>query len=242
VNQPLLIRFSGNFKVHIDDLHCQHVVFGGSADNGYARLLGPYSKNQEQAKRVTMLEGPPFAKELMDLREKFATTSFNTVFRKTKFQSRGTPFNITPPASPSPSYARVITQGSAQQPSTTPSPSDGERDVHTILRNGKGQRVDSYLRYTQIDVGNLIREKLCNAYHLQGRCPFNNCTHKHGARVQGKQLEALRFIARLRWCGNGVRCSDESCISGHQCPHKGCTGKGSCRFPKEMHGVDTKVV
>ncbi|KAL8686608.1 MAG: hypothetical protein Q9218_006989 [Villophora microphyllina] len=52
------------FKLHVDDLHCKHIIFGGSADNGYARMLGPYSGTEDVCKRVTMIEGPPFAQEL----------------------------------------------------------------------------------------------------------------------------------------------------------------------------------
>jgi hypothetical protein len=234
--------FAGVFKVHIDDIHCQRVIFGGSADNRYARLLGPYSTNEEQARRVTLLDGPPFAKELMDFGDKFATTSFDAVFRKQKIQARGVQYSITPPASPSQNYATVMAQGLPPSPSAVFDPSGVQKRAQPILRNSKGQRVDSQLRYMQTDISNLKREKLCNAYQLQGYCRFVKCTHKHGPRLQGKQLEALRFVARLKYCGNGLACNDEFCTSGHQCPHKGCTGKDSCRFPKVMHGVDTEIV
>ncbi len=64
------------------NLHCKHIIFGGSSDNGYARLLGPLSGDDTM--RVTMLEGPPFAPELLRLTNKYKTTSFRNVFRDTK--------------------------------------------------------------------------------------------------------------------------------------------------------------
>jgi hypothetical protein len=241
--KALADNLSENFKLHIADIHCKRVIFAGSADNGYARLLGPYSTDGEQAKRVTMLEGPPFAKELKDLVQKFATTSFETVFRKSKLPSQRVSSSITPPASPAANYSGAIVHGLPPRPSTvTPSQSDSSREVAPIvLRNSKGQRVDSQLRYTSTDVSILIKKKLCNPYYLRGRCPYVKCSHPHNEKLSSKQLEALRHIARLSHCNSGLECRDAFCIYGHQCPFEGCTGGAACRFPRVMHGVDTKV-
>lgn len=191
-----------------------------------------------------MLQGPPFARELIDLVAKFATTSFESVFRKTKLNSRRVSFNVTPPASPSPNYASAVAQSLSQRPNQiTSSASNSNIEAHakTILRNSRGQRVDSPLQCSPNDVNDLKARKLCNSYHLLGQCPYRNCIHPHGSKLSGKQLEALRYIARLTPCTNGLGCNDASCIVGHQCPRKPCT-LPSCRFPPEMHTVDTKVV
>lgn len=86
------------FKLHLSDLHCTHIIFGGSADNGYARMLGPYSGSDAVRERVTMVEGPPFAQELLQLVDKFRKTKFPKVFRDTKIPPRRVSFSTTPPA------------------------------------------------------------------------------------------------------------------------------------------------
>src|SRR5689334_20617234 len=72
------------FRLHVGDVHCKHIVFCGSTDNGYARLLGPYSGAEATCSRITMVEGAPFERELAELKDKFCTTSFPVVFRDTK--------------------------------------------------------------------------------------------------------------------------------------------------------------
>jgi len=230
-----------HFTMHITDVHCQHIIFGGSADNGYARLLGTYFANEEQSKRITMLQGPSFAKELVDYVDKFATTTFDTVFRKSKIPSRRVSISITPPLSPSPNYAGAVVQSLPLRPNPNGALSPNARqDISelTILRNSRGQRIDSPLRYSQNDLNDLRQRKLCNSYHLLGQCPYRNCTHLHEPKLSSRQREALRYIARFTPCTNGLECDDASCIAGHQCFRRGCVMVG-CRFPREMHGVDT---
>ena len=230
--------------MHIMNVHCQHIILGGSADNGYARLLGPYIANEEQSKRITMLEGPRFARELVEFVDKFATTSFESVFRKTKLTARKVSFNISPPTSPSPNYAGAVVQNLPLRPNpNAPSVPNSKLEMaeQTILRNSLGQRIDTPLRYSQNDLNDLRQRKLCNSYHLLGQCPYRNCTHLHEPKLNGKQREALRFIARFTPCTNGLECDDTSCIAGHQCVRKTCVLVG-CRFPREMHGVDMTVV
>jgi hypothetical protein len=194
-----------------------------------------------------MLEGPPFAKELIDFVDKFSTTSFESVFRKTKLCTPRMSFSTTPPVSPSPNYANVLAQSLLQRSDpmiSVTQPSNVARHTMNILLNSKGQRVDSQLRYSQNDVVDMKKRKLCNSYHLLGRCPYqrpyHSCTHRHGVKLNDKQLETLCYVARLTPCTSGLQCNNRPCISGHQCHHKSCTG--NCRFPKEMHGVDLNVV
>ncbi|EEH36427.2 CCCH zinc finger DNA binding protein [Paracoccidioides lutzii Pb01] len=70
-------------RLHAGNVHRKHITFASSTNSGYARLLGPYSST-EVCNRVTMLEGPPFERELAELKDKYRTTSFPTVFRETK--------------------------------------------------------------------------------------------------------------------------------------------------------------
>jgi hypothetical protein len=54
---------SATFNLGFEDVQCRHIVFGGSADNGYARLLGPHVKPD----KVSLLNGPPFAREWVEI-------------------------------------------------------------------------------------------------------------------------------------------------------------------------------
>lgn len=94
------------FHSHLNDVHCQQILLGGSADNGYARVLVPNLGDETACKRITLLEGPPFARELAYIKDKFRTVSFESVFRKEKLANikRRVSFRTTPPGTPSPDY------------------------------------------------------------------------------------------------------------------------------------------
>ncbi|PGH06284.1 hypothetical protein GX51_02481 [Blastomyces parvus] len=258
------------FKLHAGNVHCKHIVFAASTDNGYARLLGPYSSTPEFCKRVTMLEGPPFERELVELKNKYRTTSFPTLFRATKLPPiRRVSFSATPvyeptPSKSPPSYASAASFSSsppgynASRPSTpasiekTPSSPNGANGSvwcngngtmysgPAVLKNKHGQRVDSPIKPSSSIVQSLKSRKLCNPHHLLGACHFVSCKHEHGDPLSDKMMEALRYVARLAPCPSGLECEDENCYSGHRCPNNPCH-RPNCHFPKEMHGVDTKI-
>ncbi|KAF1807888.1 C-x8-C-x5-C-x3-H type zinc finger protein-like protein [Eremomyces bilateralis CBS 781.70] len=237
------------FEHDMADVQCQAVIFGGSADDGYARLLQPYIGGNSKSKRIVLVEGPPFAKELAVLKDKFLIVHFPDVFRGTKLPSRRVSFSTTPsptPISRAPSYATTIaspvdatavTIDKSRHSSTTiivPARMD-----YPILQNSKGQRLDEILNPPQSLVQAQRNKKLCNAYHILGECPYPKCTktYVHGSRLDEKGLEARRLIARQSPCRSGLQCRDAKCILGHECPDKACIGT-RCRFPRETHDVD----
>ncbi|KAL8822066.1 MAG: hypothetical protein Q9191_007191 [Dirinaria sp. TL-2023a] len=173
-------KIRGVFKLHVGDVHCKHIIFGGSADNGYARMLAPYAGNEKINRRVTMLEGPPFAQELSQLVQKFGTCSFPAVFRSTKIPPRRVSFSATPPGSPSPklgSWASAVAIGAAAASTFERAPVDLQRingSKDSVLRNSKGQRVDPPLVVSPNLVNVLKARKLCNFHHLAGHCPYGN--------------------------------------------------------------------
>ncbi|CEJ58600.1 hypothetical protein PMG11_07252 [Penicillium brasilianum] len=67
------VKIRAQFEQDIIDVHCLHILFCASADNGYARVLGPYRNTKDQ---ITLVEGPPFAREIKELTSSFSTTSF----------------------------------------------------------------------------------------------------------------------------------------------------------------------
>ena len=137
------------------DVHCKRVLFGGTADNGYARLLGPFIEDETVRTRIILLEGPPFAHELADIKDRFRTVSFDNLFRSQKLGNikRRVSFHPTPPDTPSANYAMAVARApSAVVPAsaTQQSLAVSRRPVTPgVLRNRLGQRVDSPLSYSQ---------------------------------------------------------------------------------------------
>lgn len=239
------------FRNNLADVHCQQVFFGGTADNGYARLLGPFIEDEMVRRRITLLEGPPFAHELADIKDRFSIVSFDNVFRSQKLVNikRRVSFHLTPPGTPSADYATAA----ARAPST-PIPASATQQgsavsrrpvMAEILQNRLGQRVDSLLSYSQQDFLSLKSRKLCNSFHLLRRCPYldnyGNCQHEHGERLNDRQMVALRAVARQSPCPSGLYCSDPDCLFGHRCTRDNCL-RTNCRFSPDMHDVNTNVV
>ncbi|KAL2784813.1 hypothetical protein BJX66DRAFT_77548 [Aspergillus keveii] len=231
------------------DLHCQRVVFCASADNGYARpdFLGRH----RGSRRISLVEGPPFATEMRQLAENFETTTFQRVFMSKKLKparkvSFGETSTITPPRTPISNYASAAKTSLAQ--STTPATAQAINTPTKLLAacfNAKGHRVDRPLRTSSKDTVNALkRKKLCNPFHILGSCPYSNysnCSHKHGPVLSAQERIDLMSIARLCFCSSGLLCDNPKCIYGHRCPWENCNGQ-DCRFSEEMHGVDTRIV
>jgi hypothetical protein len=194
-----------------------------------------------------MLEGPPFARELVGFVNKFATTSFESVFRNTKLNTRrvSLPQSTTPPTTPFLNYANAIARDPPQKSNNTnhlAENSGPEAQGPVILRNSKRERVDPQLRYSQQDLMTLKAKKLCNNYHLLGQCAYgSSCVHTHGPKLNPRELDACRFLARQIVCSYGTQCDDAFCFAGHQCQRKSCN-ISSCRFPGDMHNIDNRVV
>jgi hypothetical protein len=202
------------------DVHCSHVLFGASADNGYARLLGQYSANDDLAKRITLLKGPPFAPELAVLSPKFKTESFSSVFRVTKLPNRYAPFSTTlPPQTRTPAATNYASAAAKAPPSPPPETKSTPSDLKKAQKpkaafNSAGERVDLPISVSQREVSALKQRKMCNYWHLTGDCYSPDCPHEHGTRLTGKDLDTLRYIARLTPCVT-LRCVDEDCFYGH---------------------------
>lgn len=222
-------------------------MFGGSTDNGYARLLQPYVSDNLKSNRVILIEGPPFAKELAGLTNRFRVARFSSVFKNTKLASQRvfTP-TTTPPLTPTlniPSYSATISTsiGAAAIGTdvTHHSSMTSPTAISRVLHNSKGQRIDSIIHPLPTLVHALRFKKQFNAFHILGECPFNKCSFEHTPRLDKQAIEARQWIARQTPCHLGFQCRDEKCLRGHQCPHESCgrIDKG-CNFTSKMHNVD----
>ncbi|ORY01746.1 C-x8-C-x5-C-x3-H type zinc finger protein-like protein [Clohesyomyces aquaticus] len=239
-------KIKAMFQIGLENVQCLHVVFGGSADSGYARLLGPY----RDSSKVTLLEGPPFAKELKELSDCLPTMKITEVFRQSKLHVDKTP---SPPTSPGSENSAVTNYASVvavkgQQPvmQNSLTAAHGSASAARIARNAAGQRIDVALLCSTAEMKAMKVKKYCNEYHICGKCSFTKfnkgCSFDHGTRVTGRDLEALRAVARLSACQRGLGCKDAQCILGHRCPKEPCRKGKMCLFPPGMHGIDTNIV
>lgn len=234
-------------------------MFGGSADNSYAGFLRSYTSPATVCARVTLLEGPPFARSMEEIAPRFLQTSFNHIFRSGKLLTRRVSFREDRPSSPpkSPkasSYATTVGRSGSVlnglSDATTVKPAalatavkarGGAPAAKQIFRNRLGQRIDPPLQFDQKILQPLKARKLCNKNFLTGNCPYYNCTHDHSAKLNAAELQTLKYISRLSYCST-IYCENENCIAGHRCPQDPKCDLGTCRFPTEMHNVDTRIV
>ncbi|RSM05275.1 hypothetical protein CDV31_009673 [Fusarium ambrosium] len=234
------------FQHHFDNVHCRRIILGASADNGYARLLGKYAGDKSSQERIALIEGPSFARELKEIADQFETCSFVDVFSSQTIHK------------PAP-FARMSLPTLPAMPALPPAPDSGFRPqkrqrsispmtaspvtASPILRNKNGDRIDSHLPVYSPEEFNEVKSwKLCNNFYLLGQCLApNKCIHDHDKQLTSDQMDVLRSIARGAPCRNGLKCDDPRCMNGHSCRYRVCVRK-DCRFPLEMHNVDTNVV
>jgi hypothetical protein len=114
--------------------------------------------------------------------------------------------------------------------------------VGKIYRSRLGHRVDPPLQFDEKALGAMKAKKLCNKYFLTGSCRYTDCPHDHSPKLTTIELQTLRYIARLSPCSN-LYCENESCTAGHRCVQDPKCNHGKvCRWPPEMHNVDTRIV
>ncbi|GKZ20964.1 hypothetical protein AbraIFM66951_010211 [Aspergillus brasiliensis] len=118
------VKIRATFEQDILDVHCRRIVFCGSTDNGYARILSSH----QGSNRISLVQGAPFAWEIEQLASEFQTTSFPEVFRSMKLPSRASSFSAFKTASANSSPSSSPT--SLSTPSTTP-----KRNYATIAKS-----------------------------------------------------------------------------------------------------------
>lgn len=199
-------------------------------------------------KRVTLLEGPPFAGELIAIKNNFRTVKFEDIFRSEKLENRMT-YHYSHPVIPVPfNYASA-----AARPPFPPEPSSaGQRGSSPpttsvwrgrVFRNKNGERIDQPLEYSRLDYEKVKPLRLCNNFYLLGTCTWGDkCEHDHKMRLSDREKAALRALARQRPCQSGLHCADSDCLYGHNCPWGNNCDQSRCRFPDDRHGIDMKIV
>ncbi|PWY96343.1 hypothetical protein BO94DRAFT_580200 [Aspergillus sclerotioniger CBS 115572] len=272
------VKIRATFEQDILDVHCRHIIFCGSTDNGYARILSPH----QGSNRISLVQGAPFAWEMEQLASEFQSTSFPEVFRSTRLPSRASSFSarstasansspcssptkaknnsslVTPPTTSTGDYATMAKSNLKASSSKRSKKSkisvitfdisssyDTHSHFNSVQLNSQSQRIDPPLRPSSYkNMIKLRNGKYCNRYHILGECvPDNECSHQHGCKLSDHDALDLRCISRTNVCPNDAYCTDEKCISGHQCPWEYRNGHSieDCKFPREMHEVDRTV-
>lgn len=241
-----------NFELFYRNRHCQHILFAGSADSGYAGFLSQFSSPKKMNEKATLIEGPSFPFDLKRVAKCFRHTTFPTVFRSSKIHvsagvtpvltraKRSGPELISNRERPSPSTVRTGIM-------TPPTPQASSAPVSTplspslpIYQNKFGQRIDAPLDIDKDYMQHLYQHlRLCNNFYLKGYCPHGkNCEFDHSHTLTPLQLDTFRYKARSSSCRTSF-CQDPTCCLGHLCPRGDNCTISQCKFAPEMHSPDT---
>ncbi|KEF57979.1 uncharacterized protein A1O9_05902 [Exophiala aquamarina CBS 119918] len=244
-------KMKANFELFCRNRHCQHILFAGSADSGYAGFLGPYSSPNGVNEKITLIEGPPFPFDLKRVARGFQHTTFPTVFRSSKIHvSPSTPSATmrTKRAGPELTSNRerptLVVAGTGSNTPSTPRQSATPflslvAPAPLVYQNKFGQRIDPPLNIDKDYLQFLYQHlKLCNNFYLKGYCPYgSNCEFDHSKALTSVELDTFRYKARTSSCRTSF-CQDPTCCLGHTCPRgENCT-ISMCKFAPEMHNPD----
>ncbi|OOF94813.1 hypothetical protein ASPCADRAFT_516207 [Aspergillus carbonarius ITEM 5010] len=141
------VKIRATFEQDILDVHCRHIVFCGSTDNGYARILGPH----QGSNRISLVQGAPFAWEMEQLASEFQTTSFPEVFRSTRLPSRASSFSARSTASANSSPCSSPTRAKNNSSLST-SPTTSTHDYATIAKSNLQASSSKRSRKSKISV------------------------------------------------------------------------------------------
>lgn len=257
------------FNLFQRNLHCKHIILGGSGDNSYGSFLRPHAPSSDKSKSITLIEGLPFARELRALSSKFEIVKFEDIFRDTKIEIEQPQRQYNMMRPPPPTSASVpALEPSSIAPATyakrlvTPSPKvevtktvledkktiAANKSQPTIYVNNLGQRIDKPIKNLDKDLAYRLKQRrLCNKYHLVGKCSFDAgfCEHEHGPALTAVELNSLQYVARFSPCDDALSCVDPTCSNGHRCQYgTKCAmwGKGKCWFSDQMHTVDVSGI
>jgi hypothetical protein len=127
-------------------------------------------------------------------------------------------------------------------------PVDASIQGKIIPVNKNGDRLEIFLEKPSLEAWkayNLRKEqhKVCNSYHLSGRCEIGpDCELDH-RELSPLALTTLQHILKKNPCIVGSACRHPTCYVGHVCQIDDCQGGSSCRFKPDRHiqNFDFKV-
>lgn len=110
----------------------------------------------------------------------------------------------------------------------------------TVLVNALNYRVDEQVprpsQSAMISWNHKIKRvgmRYCRSFHFHNNCQ-GDCVFSH-APLSDQEKLVFRADLRREPCHTGLECRDPHCYYGHSCSCK----SPNCKFPPEMHGVDS---
>ena len=76
-----------NLSIYVHNVHCKQIIFGASADNGYASFVSSLLIDKDVSSRIRVLKGPPFSLEFGSILTKLKWTEFRHIFRSDMISS-----------------------------------------------------------------------------------------------------------------------------------------------------------
>lgn len=219
-----------------------------SPARNYTMLSGLPTRFPPPARSAAVMDSPLPSRAVLAASNMPRTPSSSTVASDQNI-------SIKPAATPGTWAAKAAAPPPPPPPrAASPAYKPMNRD-EVISRNRDGQRVDPPTKdYDKAEVDRVKKLKLCNTHFLRKECPYGEqCSHDHSVRPTEDEIKTLRLVARMAPCVNGSGCSDIRCIYGHRCPApphrtrhvkgtKSCIFEDQCKFPVELHDIDTNVV
>ncbi|KAL4993645.1 hypothetical protein BDV10DRAFT_199437 [Aspergillus recurvatus] len=237
---------AGLFAEDLNNIHCRRIVFCASADSGYARVLGPHRGST----RISLVEGPPFPREMAELAARFETATFSDVFMSSKLrpppaitvsfgaQDQDTSIPIaTAPTTSIPSSARNYASAAKASAAASSPPAASVTTAATtnankpkskpqllVCLNARNQRVDSPLKISSREAVTAIkRRKFCNQYHILGYC-HRMATYGSCTHEHGPELSKLE-LNDLMYIARFT-----PCYSGLMCRDIDCISGHRCPY------------
>lgn len=164
-------------KWHYRNYNCKAILLGASHDNGYALPITELQTSGTEHKSIALIEGPPFAKELRELKS-VQFFRWDTIFSNTRLDVRF----------PSPKIAqRELSPSTISEESNT----DG-KDAPEKKRYIPGNPPKT-LKEAQAQLNRLSgKGKICYPTYTKKRCWMGeNCKYVHDYDLTPLQMEAL---------------------------------------------------
>ena len=192
-----------------DSWQCKHVVLACCHDAGFAPFLAQLVLNPSTIPKLSLLSNGECLPTIQHLGLPFVQTQDIFVNPDVKFPARTS----------TPTPAANSNTNDKQAPAVATNPFYKSYSLGSVLTNVSGLRIDRPLEVDPSVVREVQASRLCNKYHLVGKC--GRCPKKvHDSReISESEFNALWWLARSHECIASrklIACEDVKCIFGHK--------------------------
>ncbi|USW48662.1 Putative Zinc finger, CCCH-type [Septoria linicola] len=239
-----------HLRLYLRIAQCKHVFFAPCHDNGYLPVLESYRR--EHGSRITLIETRPAEPGFVEVG--LSRIQMPRIFRSDNLP--GGPVKAMPnvmldtatnliSAPLGSSWATVGKNGASTKTISIAPKKTATRKF--ILVNTYDERIDIELPRTDPAAETRFVKraetfgKLCNSYHLMGRCERGEyCDYYHGEKVAGGEKLVLMHKARSLSCPSKYTCREAICPYGHHCKFGKMCYLDRCFFA-DTHSMDLEA-